>query len=77
MIRPVGVDHAYLGDGGVALLLVAEIVLTELDIVIVHGKAELVHEGVESEGIEVDEALQLLNCCGDIVICIEGLDCLQ
>ena len=77
VIRPVGVDHAYLGYGGVALFLIAEVILTELDIVVVHGKSELVNECMESESVEVDEALKLLNCCGDIIVCIKSLYSLQ
>ena len=58
VVRPVGIYHADLGDSGVALFLVAEIVLTELDIVIVHSKTEFVNECMESKCIEVDEAFK-------------------
>ena len=38
VIRPIGVDHADLGNGGVALLL-CEIIAAEAEVVHIHGKA--------------------------------------
>ena len=74
VVRPVGVYHAYLGDSGVTVLLIAEIVLAELDIVIVHSEAELVDECVESLCIELCEALQLLNSSGNVIVGVKGLE---
>ena len=47
VVGPVGVDHADLGDGGVAVLAL-EVVLAELDVGMVHGQALLVAEGFQA-----------------------------
>ena len=60
VVRPVGVDHADLGDGWVALLA-GKVVLTKSDIGEVHGKAEV-----------VDHFLQLL--AREVAKSIEGFD---
>ncbi len=73
VVRPVGVYHSDLSYGRIAVLLVAEVVLTELDIVVVHSETELVHKCVETDSVELCEALEHLNSCGDLVISIERL----
>ena len=73
VVRPVCIYHSDLGNGRIALFLVAEIILTELDIIVVHSETELVHKSVKSERIEVDETFKLLDSGGNIVICIESL----
>ena len=71
VVRPVCIYHADLGDSGVAVLLIAEVVLTELYIVVVHSKTELVNEGVQTLLVEVDEALEGLDGLWYLVVCVE------
>ena len=42
VVGPVGVDHADLGDGGIAVLAF-EVVLAEDDVGMVHGQALVLH----------------------------------
>ncbi len=74
VIRPIGIYHSDLCDSGVALFGIAEIVLTEFDVIEIHSETELFDKGVEPCIIEVYEALKLLDRCWDVVICIEGLN---
>ncbi len=60
VVRPVGVDHADLGDGRVALLA-AEVLLAKGDVGLVHGKAALGDNVGEAGGIELTEALEDLD----------------
>ena len=60
VVRPVGVDHLDLGDGGVAPLR-AEVLLAELDVGQVHGQAARVDEGGKAGLVEVAEALNRLH----------------
>ena len=54
MIGPVGVDHADLGDSGVAILI-AEVLLAEGDVRLVHGKAALGNKGGKAGFVELAE----------------------
>ena len=63
VVGPIGIYHAQLGDGGVAPFL-AEIGLTESDIVCVHGKAVLLHHGRQSRFFQLNEARQCGNAIG-------------
>ena len=55
MVGPVRVDHADLGDGGVAILI-AEVLLAEGDVRLVHGKTALGNKGGKAGLIELAEA---------------------
>ena len=61
MVRPVGVDHLDFGDGGLTLLLVAEVRLEHLDVVEVHGKASLGDERLQPRVVELGEAVDDLD----------------
>ena len=63
VIGPVGVDHADLGDGGVAILI-AEVLLAEGDVRLVHGKAALGDKGGKAGLIELAEAVEHLDGLG-------------
>jgi len=71
VIGPIGVDHLDLGDGGVPLLA-AEVLLTELDVAEVHGKALLCDEVLQSLLVQLVEAVQHLHRRGDGVLHLEG-----
>ena len=45
VVGPVGVHYPHLGDGGVPLFLVPEVVLEELQVIQVHGQAQGVQQG--------------------------------
>ena len=72
MIAPVGVDHADLGDGGVALLAL-EIRLTEGQVVAVHGQAVLLHKGGDFLAVQRIETLQRLDGFGRVVLLAQRL----
>ena len=57
MVGPVRVDHADLGDGGVAILI-AEVLLAEGDVRLVHGKTALGNKGGKAGLIELAEAVE-------------------
>ena len=68
VVRPIGVDHADLGDGGVALLLVAEVGLAEGDVVLVHGQTVVAHKGRKTRRIQGRKARERLHRGGDVVV---------
>ena len=72
VIGPVGVDHLDLGDGGVAVLR-AEILLAELDIAKIHGKAVVRNELFQLLFVQLVEALQNLDRGGHGVLHFQGL----
>ena len=57
VVGPVRVDHADLGDGGVAILI-AEVLLAEGDVRLVHGKTALGNKGGKACLIELAEAVE-------------------
>ena len=63
VIGPVGVDHADLGDGGVAILI-AEVLLAEGDVRLVHGKAAIGDKGGKAGLVELAEAVEHLDGLG-------------
>ena len=72
VIGPVGVDHAYFRDGGVAVFLL-EIGLAEGDIVQVHGKAVVRDKVRQLVTAQAREAGQGRHLRGDVVADSEGL----
>ena len=73
VVRPVGVDHTYLGDGRVAMLLVAEVGLEEGQVIEIHRKTERLLHLVQGSGIHVDEALNRCDLGRDLVNSMQGL----
>ena len=71
MIGPVGVDHANLGDGGVAVLL-AEVLLAKGDVRLVHGKAALGDDRSETGLVKLAEAVEHLDGSGLGHVDLEG-----
>ena len=63
VVGPVGVDHANLGDGGVAPLA-GEVVLAKLDVGEVHGQAALGDERLEARLVKLAEAAEHLDGLG-------------
>ena len=63
VVGPVGVDHADLGDGGVAVLI-AEVLLAEGDVCLVHGKAAIGDKGGKAGLVELAEAVEHLDGLG-------------
>ena len=59
------------------MLVILEVVLTELDIIIVHSKTELVNEGMETCLIELSEAFESLNSSRYLIVCIKSLYCFE
>ena len=47
VIRPVGIDHSDLGYGRIALFLLLEILLAELDIIKIHSKTQICKHSFE------------------------------
>jgi len=72
VVRPVGVDHLYLGDRGDAALA-GEVLLAELDVGEVHGQAALVDEGLELRLRKLEEAVEDLDRFGLGDVGLEGL----
>ena len=63
VVGPVGVDHADLGDGGVAVLI-AEVLLAKRDVRLVHGQAALGDEGRQARLVKLAEAVDHLDRLG-------------
>ena len=57
VIRPIGVHHPHLRDGGVPLLLIPEIGLEELQVRQVHGQAVVRQQPGQTVLIQPGEAL--------------------
>ena len=72
VVRPVGVDHPDLGDGGVPVLT-AEIVLAEPDIAQVHGQTLFLDELLQSLFVQLVEAVQHRHGAGDGVLHLQGI----
>ena len=64
VVGPVGVDHADLGDGGVAALAL-KVILAEHDVGVVHGQALLVAERLQRILVHLDKAGQRFHLAGD------------
>ena len=76
MIRPVGVDHADLRNGGIPVLT-AEILLAETDVVKIHGQGQLIPQGGKGILGKIDEALQGLYLRGDLILYVQGIHGIQ
>ena len=67
VVRPVGVQHADLGDGRLPALG-AEIALAEGDVVRVHGEAPVLDEGLEPRAVQRVEAVEHRDLGGNGVV---------
>ena len=76
MIGPVSINHLDFGDGGVALLA-CEVLLAELDVSQVHGKAALCDERRKPFLVKLQEAVDGLHALGHGVFHLEGLALLK
>ncbi len=74
VVRPVSIYHAYFSDSRITMFLVSEIILTELDIVIVHSKSELVNECMKSLFVEGSKAFESLYCLRYLVVSVERVN---
>ena len=72
VVGPVGVDHADLGDGRVALFGVAEVGLEELEVVEIHRQTHVVQHVGEGSLIHVREADNACHARRDGVLYLEG-----
>ena len=63
VVRPIGIDHANLGNRGVAALL-GEVFLAEADVGRIHGQPALGDEGRKAGFIEFAEAIEHLDGLG-------------
>lgn len=72
VVRPVSVNHSDFGDSRVSVFRVAEIVLTELNVIEVHSETEFFYKSFKTCVIEHNEVFKFLNGCRDIVVSIEG-----
>ena len=72
VVGPVGVHHAYLGDGRVTLFLIAEVSLQELEVVQVHRKAHVLQQVGERGLVHVDKAGDRCDGGRDGVLHLEG-----
>ena len=72
VVRPVGIDHTHLCNGGVAVFLVAEIGLQEGQVVQIHGKPHgLLHFG-QCIGVHTDKAGDHSDFGGNLVVGVQG-----
>ena len=72
MVRPIGIQHTDLGDGGLAVLA-GEVVADHLDVGQVHSQAHIVDDALQSSLVQSGEALQGLNGGGNVVGDLQGL----
>ena len=56
VVGPVGIHHPDLGNGGIPPLLIPEIGLQKLQIVQIHGKAQIFPQGVQPGGVHGGKA---------------------
>ena len=73
VIRPVGVDHAHLGDGGVAVLVVLIVRLQELQVIQIHCQTHVLQHIGQRSLVHRDEALNHSDLARDLVDHLEGL----
>ena len=67
VIRPIGVHHPHLGDGGIPALLIPEIGLEELQVGQVHGQAILLQHPLQSVLIQGSEPGEHRHPVGGVV----------
>ena len=72
VVRPVGIHHTDLRDGGVPLLLIPEIGLEELQVVQVHGQPQLGEQAGQSGLVQGGKALDHGHMVGGLVGADQG-----
>ena len=72
VVGPVGIDHAHLSDGGVALFGVAEVSLEELEVVQIHRKPHVMQHLGEGSLIHVRKADNGSDSRRDRVLDLQG-----
>ena len=77
VVGPVGVHHPDLGDGGVSVLLIPEIILQEFQIVQVHGKTQLVQQRSKTGIVQGGEAFHGCHGGGGGILRLQSLGQLQ
>ena len=77
MVRPVGVHHLQLGDGGIPMGLVLKVVLEEAQIIHIHGKTILVNERCKTLTVQGGKALQRGNLSGNLIGLLQTLRLLE
>ena len=77
MIGPVGVHDADLGDGGVPLFLVPEVILQKLQVVDVHGQAQLLQQRPQAGLVQGGEARHRFHGLGPGIFHGQGLGFVQ
>ena len=76
VVRPIGVDHPQLGDGGVPVLG-AEVIPAETQVIQVHGQAVVGHHGGQAVLVQLPEAVEGGHRLGDSVVHGQGVERLQ
>ena len=76
VIRPVCIDHTYLGDGRLASFRL-KVILTEGDIVGVHSQAVLLDKLLEAFFVQRKEAVKGSYGSRDLIVSLEGLRLLE
>ena len=77
VVAPIGVDHAQLRDGGVAALVIAEIIAAEEEILTAHGKTHFPVKRVHLRVVPGDEAGHARHVGGHIRLHVEGFRLFQ
>ena len=72
VVGPVGIDHANLGDGRVALFGVAEVGLQELEVIQIHRQTHIMQQVRESRLVHVSKADNRCHAGRDGVLYLEG-----
>ena len=66
VVAPVGVYHSYFGDGRTAVFAL-EIILAELYVIVVHGKAVFFHKVRKAAVIQVQKTVKSSNFRGNVI----------
>ena len=76
VVRPVGIDHADFGNGGVALLA-DKVVAAERQVIHIHSEAVSLNKCLQRILVHLAEAVQGLYGGGDIILCRQRLGLVQ
>ena len=74
MVRPVGVNHPYFGDGRITLFLTGKIALQELQVIQLHCQTQAGTHFLQRGCIHGDKAGYGIHLCGD---CVIGSQCFR
>ena len=76
MIGPVCIDHFDFCDGRISVFT-QEVVLAYFDIIQIHRQAHIFHHSIQTCFIQFDEAFQCCYFCGDFILNIQCIKCIQ